>query len=136
MKAMIYLDTNIFVYPHTGDDTKSSACVKILERAMSEEIKAGTSIITWDEFQHALKKKFHDRKKAVELSKDFLSMPNIKFFEANKEIIEKAQKLTEEYGINPRDAIHAATAIINGIKEIISDDPDFDKVKEIKRISP
>ena len=131
---MIYLDTNIFVYPHTGNDAISGACIKLLEKAMSEEIKACTSIITWDEFQYALKKKFHDREKAVELSKDFLAMPNIIFLEANKEIIESAQKITEKYNIAPRDAIHAATAIINGIKEIISDDPDFDKITELKRI--
>jgi len=131
---MIYLDTNIFVYPHTGNDAISGACIKLLEKAMSEEIKACTSIITWDEFQYSLKKKFHDREKAVELSKDFLAMPNITFLEANKEIIENAQKLTEKYNIAPRDAIHAATAIVNGINEIISDDPDFDKVKELKRI--
>ena len=131
---MIYFDTNIFVYPHTGNDATSGACVKLLEKAMSEEIKACTSVLTWDEFQHALKKNFHDREKAVELSKDFLNMPNIVFLETNKEIIEKAQNLTEKYNIEPRDAIHAATALVNGIKEIISDDPDFDKIKEIKRI--
>ena len=133
---MIYLDTNIFVYPHTGDDAASKACIKLLESAMSEKITACTSVLTWDEFQHALKKKFQDRKKAVELSRDFLSMPNITFFDTNKEIIEKAQKLTEKYNIAPRDAIHAATAITNGIKEIISDDPDFDKITEIKRTAP
>lgn len=131
---MIYLDTNIFVYPHTGDDAASGACIAVLKKAISEEINAGTSVLTWDEFQHALKKKFHDKEKAVELSRDFLSTPNIKLFEANKEIIYKAQELTEKYNLAPRDAIHAATAIINGIKEIISDDPDFDKIKELKRI--
>ena len=130
---MIYIDTNIFIYPHTGDDAKSGACIKLLEKAMTEEIQAGTSIITWDEFQHAIKKKFHDNEKAIGLSKDFLDMPNITLFEANFKIIEKAQKLTEMYNLRPRDAIHAATAIINNCEEIISDDSDFDKVKELKR---
>ena len=130
---MIYLDTNVFVYPHTGDDAISGACIKVLEKAMTEEIEAGTSVITWDEFQHALKKKFHDREKAIELSKNFLSMPNITFFEANTNIVEKAQKLTEAYNLDPRDAIHAATAIINNCSEIISDDTDFDNIKELKR---
>lgn len=131
---MIYLDTNIFLYPHTGDDFVSGACIKILERAMTEKIQAGTSVITWDEFQYALKKKFQDKEKAIELSKDFLNMPNIVFFETNMKIIKKAQNLTELYNLQPRDAIHAATAILNNCKEIISDDPDFDKVKELKRI--
>jgi len=33
------------------------------------------------------------------------------------------------------NAIHAATAILNGEREIITDDADFDKVKELRRIS-
>lgn len=132
---MIYLDTNVFLYPHTGDDAASSACVAILEKAISGEMKAGTSVLTWDEFQHAIKKKFQDREKAVELSKDFLNIP-ITFFPADIKIIEKAQILAENYSIDPRDAIHAATAILNNCTEIISDDSDFDKVKEIKRKKP
>ena len=36
--------------------------------------------------------------------------------------------------MKPKDAIHSACAIKNGIKEIISDDPDFDTLKEAKRI--
>jgi predicted nucleic acid-binding protein len=39
-------------------------------------------------------------------------------------------------GITSRDAIHAATMIHNGIKEILSNDPHFDLIQEIKRIDP
>ena len=56
------------------------------------------------------------------------------FIGANKSILFKAQQLIEEYNLKPRDAIHAATALVNGINEIISDDSDFDKIKEIRRI--
>ena len=38
--------------------------------------------------------------------------------------------------ITSRDAIHAATMINNGIKEIISTDTHFDLLPEIKRIDP
>jgi predicted nucleic acid-binding protein len=132
---MIYLDTNIFIYPHTGDDAKSDVCISILQKATSQEIKAGTSILTWDEFQHVLKKEYPEKEKykAIEQSKDLLTNSGIVWFEATKEIIEKAQELTEKYNIKPRDAIHAATAILNGCTEVISDDSDFDKIKEIKR---
>jgi predicted nucleic acid-binding protein len=39
-------------------------------------------------------------------------------------------------GITSRDAVHAATMIHNGIKEIISTDPHFDLIQEIKRVDP
>ena len=48
----------------------------------------------------------------------------------------KAQKLIKFYNIKPRDALHAATALLQGSNEIISDDIDFDKIKEIKRLKP
>ncbi len=48
----------------------------------------------------------------------------------------KAQKLVEKYKIKPRDAIHSATSLSLNINEIISEDSDFDKVEELKRLSP
>ena len=49
-------------------------------------------------------------------------------------VIREAQKIVEKYRIKPRDAIHVACALKNGIKKVISDDPDLDRVKEIERI--
>jgi predicted nucleic acid-binding protein len=48
-----------------------------------------------------------------------------------------AIELLESYPeIQTRDAFHAATMIRNGIKGIISTDPHFDLIHEIKRIDP
>ena len=132
---MIYLDTNIFIYPHTGDDNKAQTCSKIIEKSITGEIEAGSSVLTWDEFHYSLIKKL-DKEKATALSKDFISIPNLAIFETNLKTISKAQALIEIYNLKPRDAIHAATAILNGCDIIISDDPDFDRVKELKRIAP
>lgn len=38
--------------------------------------------------------------------------------------------------ITSRDAIHAATMINNGIREIISTDAHFDQISQITRIAP
>jgi predicted nucleic acid-binding protein len=38
------------------------------------------------------------------------------------------------YGLKPCYAIHAASAINRKLKLMISDDQDFDGIKEIKRI--
>ncbi len=39
-----------------------------------------------------------------------------------------------EVGMKPRDSIHLACCMEGGIDEIISDDRDFDTVKDIKRL--
>ena len=45
-----------------------------------------------------------------------------------------ALEFMEKYKLKPRDAFHVAIMENFGIKEIVSDDSDFDKVREIKRI--
>jgi predicted nucleic acid-binding protein len=52
------------------------------------------------------------------------------------EIISRAQTLLEEHNLKPRDAIHAATAIRNGIDKILSYDEDFDTLPNLVRVSP
>ena len=129
---MIYLDTNVLIYPISGTDTKSIACGAILDKVFKGEQEAGTSCLTWDEFQHALKKVI-GKENAILSGATLLKSPNITFFKADLPVIQKAQEITESYGLDPRDAIHAATPIINNSDEIVSDDPDFDKVKGLKR---
>jgi len=41
-----------------------------------------------------------------------------------------------ETGLQPRDAIHTATCLNHGIFSIITDDPDFKKVKELEVFTP
>lgn len=48
----------------------------------------------------------------------------------------RAQELVERYRLNPRDALHAAVALENKIKTIVSYDEGFDAITEIKRIEP
>ena len=74
------------------------------------------------------------QKIAIVEGEKFLEFPNLKILSIDEKIIREVQKIAERYGVKPRDAIHASCAIKNNIKEIISDDPDFDKIKEIKRI--
>ena len=66
----------------------------------------------------------------------FLEFPNLKFLKVDGPTVSRAQELISKYEIKPRGAIHAACALENGIKEIVSDDPDFDEVKELKRVKP
>lgn len=132
---MIYLDANIFIYAITGDFKKSESCLSIINKVITGKMEACTSLLTWDEILYALKREI-GREKALEESRKFLEIPSLYFIEVDGVVITKAQMIAELYHLNPRDAIHAATAILNRCKEIFSDDPDFDRVKGLKRISP
>lgn len=129
-----YLDSNIFINSVLYNDEKAKKCKEIVLKIAKKEIIGVTSILTWDELVYVVRKNI-GKEIAIKEGKKFLMLPNIIFVDANKNIIDKAQELISKYNLKPRDAIHAVSALINDINEIISDDEDFDKIKEIKRIS-
>lgn len=127
-----YIDANVFIQAILRGDNNSK---KVLQKIIRKEIDGITTILSWDELVYILEK-FINKDIAVIEGKKFLIFPNLIFADAKKEIIMKAQKLVEGYDLKPRDAIHAATAINLDISEIVSEDDDFDKIKELKRINP
>ena len=72
----------------------------------------------------------------IRLAKDVVSV-SARILPVEEIDLSLAIELLESYPkIQTRDAFHAATMIRNGIKEIISTDPHFDLIHEIKRIDP
>lgn len=96
-------------------------------------MKAATASLTWDELVWSIRK-ICGAEIAIDEGKRFLEFPNLKILSIDEKTIKEAQEIVEKYKLKPRDAIHVSCAIKNNIKEIISDDCDFDKIKEIKRV--
>lgn len=135
---MKYIDSNIFIYPVVADEkteTKAASSKKILLQISTGKLNAATCYLTWDEIVWVFEK-FLGRDLALAEGRRFLEFPNLKFLKVDGAIISRAQDLINKYQMKPRDAIHAACALENNINEIISDDSDFDDVKELKRMKP
>ncbi|MEK6853870.1 MAG: type II toxin-antitoxin system VapC family toxin [Nanoarchaeota archaeon] len=134
---MAYVDTNVFVYASSAikeSAVKSQQSQLILEKVARQHLSATTSVITWDEVAWASKKvlPLHE---ALDKAKEVLAFPNLAITDFTLIIANKASELAEKYRLKPHDSIHAATAILNGEKAIITDDADFDKVRELKRVT-
>ncbi|MAF34891.1 hypothetical protein CMO91_03530 [Candidatus Woesearchaeota archaeon] len=129
---MKYIDANVFVNAILYDTARGDSCRKILGRVVSGQT-ACTSTLTWDEVTKVLKRE-RDRKLAAREGERFLQFPKLTLIEPDKEILQEAQKTFEHYHVEPRDAIHAATAVMMGAP-IISEDKDFDKIKSVTRLS-
>ncbi len=127
-----YVDANIFIQAIVRNEDN---CIKVLEKIINKEFIGVTNILSWDELTFIIEK-FLGKNIAETEGNQFLIFPNLVFIDAKRDIIIKAQKLYEQYKIKPRDAIHAATALSLNIDEIISEDSDFDCIKELKRIKP
>ncbi len=132
---MKYIDANIFINSILNNDNIGTISRKILSDVANKKIKACTSVLTWDEIVFTFKKCL-GHKKAVIHGERFLRFPNLVLIGTNLQIVASASNLMKKYEINPRDAIHTATALISESDEIISSDTDFEKIKEIKRIDP
>jgi len=128
-----YIDSNIFINAFIYEGVKAEKCRRIVSDVVQGKIKGVTSVLTWDEIVYSIKKLL-DAENAEISGNKFLNAPKLVLAPADRNVVLKSQYLLAKYNLLPRDAIHAATAILNDCDKIISDDSDFDNIKEIKRI--
>lgn len=134
-ESIYFIDTNIFLYSVGRDHPLKPGSVTVIHRIRDGEI---TAVINTEIIQEILYH-FQSIKQllvGIRLAKDIVSISS-RILPVEEIDLSLAIGLLESYPkIQTRDAFHAATMIHNGIKEIISTDPHFDLIHEIKRIDP
>ena len=132
---MQYVDSNVFLYSvlYSPDlELKAKRAKEILQKIENKELFAATSTLTWDEVVWVATKLL-GRSGGITLGQKLLGFPNLEFISVDEAIIAQAQSLMDKYKLSPRDSIHVASALSRKATIIISDDEDFDQIKEIKR---
>ncbi len=129
---MKYIDSNMLIYATLDDNKKGEWCRSLLKKIEDGDEKAGTSYLTYDEVLWKIDKAT-SKEDALEVVETILTMPNLRFFEVDSEVIWKAHQLIKREDFDPRDAIHLSTAVNHGIYTIVSEDTDFDKTSEVER---
>lgn len=130
-----FIDANLIMYSLGGSHPLRDPC-----KATLEKIREGRSqVVTNTEVLQEILYRFFSIKKyslgevaytsTVDLCLEILPV-TLKDTNRALELLKRTSEIT------PRDAIHAATMINNGIKEILSTDPHFDLIPEIRRIPP
>lgn len=130
----MYVDSNIFVLAILNSGVKGDKARTFIREVRTNQRDAATSSLTYDEVVWAIMKE-QGREFALNAGKVFLNMRNLVLLDVNRERIRDTQEFMQKYSMDPRDAIHAATAISNNQVEILSEDRVFDKVPELKRVS-
>ena len=134
MKGTFYIDSDVFLYPVLYNDIRESENArKILSEIEGKNIQAYTSTLTWDEISYVVERIF-GKTDSIEVGKRFLNFPFLRFIPVDDEIIRRSQVIREKYNLKPRDSIHLSCAIERNLSEIITDDADFDGIKEITRV--
>ena len=129
---MIYLDSNVFIYAALGGEKEGSWCRDLIRRVTEGEDEAVTSALTVDEVVYQVRVS-RGLEASVQVGEAVLQMAHLTVAPADAETLWKSLDLGRRLGLYPRDAIHAATALLRGTSDLISEDTDFDKVEGLRR---
>ena len=133
--TILFIDANLIMYSIGSSHPLREPCKKFLEKIKSREILGVTNT---EVLQEILYRYFSiERRTLGEIAYQSMIEFCTDIFPVRVVDTDKALEILRRVnGITSRDAVHAATMINNGIKEIISTDPHFDLIHEIRRIDP
>ena len=129
---MLYLDSNVFIYAALSVDEIGEKARALLRKVQRGEEQASSSMLTFDELVWAVKK-YRSMSEAIAAGEAFLNMPRLTIISVDEAVIRSALDIMRRYELDPRDSIHAASALLSKAETIISMDPHFDKIKELPR---
>ncbi len=132
---LIFLDTNIFLYAGGREHPHRAPCQRVLEKVARRAIVATTNTETLQEILHVLGRRGQRNEALVLIRNALRILPEILPVTA-EDVRSACEILEQNAGIRPRDSFHAATMIRNGITQIMSLDPDFDRIPGIRRVAP
>lgn len=136
MPETAYIDSNVFILPVVGEKSdRAAGAARVLERIEKGTIVAFTSALTWDEVVWVVSKVMGEAD-GRQVGRKLLTFPGLRFLDVTPSTLAKSQGLCEELDLSPRDAIHCASAMIKGIRSVVSDDKDIEKVPGIARRAP
>jgi predicted nucleic acid-binding protein len=130
-----FMDANVIMYAIGGVHPYREPCVMLLQKIKSGEVRvvSNTEVLREILYRYfSIKKSFIAESaytSLVELCEQILPV-TLKDMQRALELLKRNPDIT------PRDAVHAATMIHNGIKKIHSTDPHFDRIPGIRRIKP
>jgi predicted nucleic acid-binding protein len=127
---VLYLDANVFIFASLSTKEYGDKAEALLNRVQRGEEKAVTSALTFDEVFWEVKRN-RGLEKALDTAEAMLNFPNLEIVAADKETAMAAVTLIRKYGLAPRDALHAATAIACKVDCLITSDAHFGRVKEL-----
>jgi predicted nucleic acid-binding protein len=127
---VVYLDANVFAFATLATDELGNNARYIL--ANLYRTKARTCCLTIDELAWAILRRA-DAKRAVEACRAVLSLKGLEVVSVEYADVWQATIEMEKWGLKPRDAIHLAVMRRLGEREIVTEDPHFERAG-VKRI--
>jgi uncharacterized protein len=129
----LFLDSAVWAYALGGEHPRRDACRALLLTAQRGQIELHASVeLVQEVVFHRLRRT--DRASAVAEGRAIERACALHPFDAA--VLDKALELTATTAIRGRDAVHAATALLNGFHAIVSPDRDFAGVPGLRHLDP
>lgn len=133
-----YIDINVFIYwlgKHPIYGQTAYEWIKKIEEAPRGKYLTSTLTLyqTLVIIAGLSGKNLKNKKFVEEVLNSIMSLPGLIITPLTIEDFTQAIKLMKEYDLDYEDSLHLAIAIRNKVKEIISNDEDFDKTP-LKRV--
>lgn len=123
------------IYAVGGPSDQRSHCLRILQAAAADQIKAFASTEMIQEFVFHRLRRTGDRERSVADGRELIALTTVLDF--GSAVLANALDLIEHVPtIRGRDAVHAATALVHEIPAIVSPDKAFDGIPGLRRLEP
>ena len=134
MMENIYIDTNVFlVFLKKEEDFDSAK--KTLKNIALGKNKGFISPFTLHELLWVLEKERISCEKAISALDFAIHHPNLSFLTPSTNTFYSALDIKRKKGLKIADSLHVAIMLENNIKKIASFDMDFDRIKDIGRVT-
>jgi len=104
----------------------------LLVRVENGDVEASTSALTVDEVVWVVKR-MRGMDQALEAGEALVNMRGLELIPVDENVLRDSIGLMRLHGFDPRDAIHAASAIRRGADHIVSSDSHFDVLEKPAR---
>lgn len=131
MSRAVLVDTSVFAYALGGAHPQREPCREFLRDARSNGLELHASVEMVQELAYHRMRRT-DPATAVEQGR--LAARACILHPFDERVLETALRMIAEGAVRGRDAVHAATAQLAGIRTIASTDPAFDAV--LDRLDP
>lgn len=152
-RTKVFIDANIFVYHFSGPTEYTDSCTRLLQRIEETRLSGFTSALVLTETLHRLMiieattklqiepkaavrhlkahppevKKLTEHLKVVEV----LQTLGIKILPLDGDDILKSNEAKKQYGLLTNDAINLAIMRRHQLKNVATNDPDFERVNDL-----
>ena len=127
---VIGLDTAVFIYHFEAHRDYLGLTTAVLNSIQAGQQQAVGSVILIMELT-VLPWRNHQPNVARQYEALLANFPNLKLYDVTRETARKAAQLRADYNLCPADALHVATALVNGATAFVSNDRQLARLEPI-----